>query len=121
MFNQTKKTSSGGGGSSTLAGLSDVSLGATVSGDVLSFNGIAWTNVSGEDLMAGPDYKTIVDEVSATVMYVGYAQPGSSTAAAVWKIQKFVFGSGDDMDKLHADGNKNFDKVWDDRLTYSYS
>lgn len=36
---------SGGGGSSTLSGLSDVSLSSPTSGEVLGYNGMAWTNV----------------------------------------------------------------------------
>jgi hypothetical protein len=52
-------------------------------------------------------------------IYVGYAAPGSLTSDPVWAIKK-VSESGNDGDIDWADSNKNFDNVWDNRLSLSY-
>lgn len=65
-------------------------------------------------------YKPIVDESVTDTMYVGYADPGSSTASAVWRIRRFVTVASV-MTATDADGNSNFDNVWDNRLILSYS
>jgi hypothetical protein len=77
-----------------------------------------------------PDRTTLLDDVGGGVTYVGKAAPGSATDDPVWQIQKItegvgvVEGSGDDLKVEWADKgdgpNANFDKVWDDRVSYSY-
>lgn len=59
-----------------------------------------------------------VDEPSATLMYVGKAQPGTLTSAAGWQIQKLDTSIGTTIE--WADGNANFDNVWDDRASLTY-
>jgi hypothetical protein len=56
-----------------------------------------------------------------TVAYLGQAQPGTSTAAALWRIQKLSFGVDGDVTALWADGNANFDNVWDNRASLTYT
>lgn len=63
---------------------------------------------------------TLVDEASATVTYVGYASPGTLEASSTWKIQKITI-SGSITTVLFAEGDDNFDKVWNDRASYTYS
>lgn len=63
--------------------------------------------------------KTLVDEVSGTLSYMGKADPGSATSAAVWQIRRIDTSSGLTVD--WADGNTRFDNVWDDRAGLSYS
>lgn len=64
--------------------------------------------------------KTIIDEASATVTYIGYAEQGAGTDAASWAIEKIDGDvSGDTV--ITWAGNANFDQVWDDRATLSYS
>jgi hypothetical protein len=65
-------------------------------------------------------YAKRVDSVSDTDMYKGEAVVGSSTDNAVWRIQKVVFGTDGDVTITWADGNANFDNVWDNRLSLSY-
>lgn len=62
----------------------------------------------------------IIDKVSGSVSYFGYAQPGTATSSPLWRIiraQKIgsvtTFG--------FAGGNVNFDKIWDDRASLTYS
>lgn len=65
----------------------------------------------------------IDDTTSSTVYYFGEAQPGVLDAASTWRIQRitFITPGEDDVDIEWADGNSDFDKVWDDRLGLSYS
>ena len=58
------------------------------------------------------------------VSYKGWATPGSSETAAVWRIRKRVLvtdANGNlDYQDLWADGDDNFDNVWTDHLTLNY-
>lgn len=56
-----------------------------------------------------------------TTAYLGYATPGTSTAAALWRIQKLTFTLEGDVVATWADGNANFDNIWDNRASLSYS
>ena len=70
---------------------------------------------------AQPDSIVLVDKTSVTdVIFVGEANPGSSTASAVWKITK-IDKSGSVVTILYADGNTNKDNIWNNRVSGSYS
>ncbi len=62
---------------------------------------------------------TRLDEVGSGISYVGKAEPGSATDAAVWQITKVTEASGDVVIE-YADGDANFNNIWDDRLSLSY-
>ncbi|MCC7302502.1 MAG: hypothetical protein IT233_07670 [Bacteroidia bacterium] len=62
----------------------------------------------------------ITDEKTPNTVYKGYATPGSLTTAPVWAIQK-ITSSNDVITTQWAGGNKNFDKIWNNRKTLSYS
>ncbi len=64
--------------------------------------------------------KVLIDEVSASVTYIGYADPDSLTSEAVWKIKKVTL-VGDVTSIQYADGTSQYLYVWDDRTTYTYS
>jgi hypothetical protein len=103
------------GGATSINDLSDVDT-ATVSptlGDSLLWDGTNWvTNLT--------QLTKEVDFVGTTTIYIGEAQPGTATSAASWRISRTVF-TGDDSTKLFADGNSNFDNIWDNRASLSYS
>jgi hypothetical protein len=64
------------------------------------------------------------DTASGAVLYLGEADPGELEASATWRIQQITFTnlpSEDDLQVLWADGDNNFNNVWDDRLGLSYS
>lgn len=66
----------------------------------------------------------LVDEVNAQKFtYVGEAAVGSATNAAVWRIYRLdESGSGDEeLIKLYANNSTDFDQIWDDRTTLTYS
>ena len=55
-----------------------------------------------------------------TTTYIGDAKPATATSAATWRIKRMV-ETGPDLEILWADGDANFDNVWDDRAGLSYS
>ncbi len=69
-------------------------------------------------------YTKKVDFVdSSDLIYIGEATPGTATSAASWRIQRINTndGTNNDIAIQWADGNANFDNVWDDHLTITYS
>ena len=75
-----------------------------------------------DEIMA-TNYATRYDQDASTptYAYLGKAQVGSATSAAVWQIQKLTFGIDGDVTITWADGNAAFDNVWDNRASLSYS
>lgn len=61
-----------------------------------------------------------IDEANANVVYKGFANLGAQNADAVWAIQK-VTNNKNVLTYQWAGGNKNFDKVWDNRKALVYS
>lgn len=64
--------------------------------------------------------KTVVDEASETVTYVGYTKPGTATSEALWRIMR-ISVSGAITSVEFANGADLFDRVWDLRSEYTYS
>ena len=52
--------------------------------------------------------------------YVGEALPGTGESEAKWRIKR-IEEVGDDFNILWAGGDANFDNIWDDRATFTYS
>lgn len=56
------------------------------------------------------------------LLYRGEAATGTAESAAAWRIRRITFvGDEEDVVEEWADGNANFDKVWDDRASLTYS
>jgi hypothetical protein len=109
-----------GGGAAKVRNIQDignVKLTNLTIGDNLQWNGSYWSN-SQEDALANLNIQ--LDVVDATVTYIGYAQPGALTSAASWKIKK-ITTTGDDIAITWADGNVNFDNIWNDHASLTYS
>jgi hypothetical protein len=97
--------------------LTDTQLRATplpVSGTVTATVSFPATQQTLEQALA-----ILIDEASATVLYIGEAAPGSPQGDALWRIKKIDTTSG--MVLTWADGNTNFDNVWTGRAGLSYS
>ena len=63
-----------------------------------------------------------VDFVGDNIIYKGEAEPGTLTSASAWRIKKIEFiGADEDVETTFADGNGDFDKIWNNRLSYTYS
>lgn len=66
------------------------------------------------------DQALIVDETSTPdTIYIGYAEIGAATSSAVWKVKRIVTTGGATI--TWADGDDNYDNIWDDRTTLTYS
>ena len=77
-----------------------------------------WVDPGGGGVAETPRAKR-VDFVGDTLIYVGEADPGTAESAASWRISKI--DTTLDISVLWADGNNNYDNVWNDRLSLSYS
>jgi hypothetical protein len=64
-----------------------------------------------------------VDFVTNDLIYRGEAAPGTATSAALWRIRRLDIdnASKGDVATTWADGNANFDNVWDNRASLTYS
>lgn len=75
-------------------------------------DGVTWQRM-------GSQFTIQIDPASATVTYIGKALPGTLTSAATWQIKKIDSTSGTSI--TWASGNSNFDKIYDNRASLSYS
>lgn len=80
---------------------------------------IPTTSLSASSLQSDLTLIKKVDE-SGSDTFVGEAAPGSADSSAVWRISR-ITATGSDLVILWADGNSNFDNVWNNRASLSYS
>lgn len=59
------------------------------------------------------------EQATSTVLYVGRATAGTASASALWQVMKIDTTSG--VVVTWADGNGDFDNIWDNRASLSYS
>jgi len=55
-----------------------------------------------------------------TVTYIGEATTGTTTSSSNWRIKRLT-QSGSVLIIEWADGNGNFDNIWDNRTSLTYS
>jgi len=56
------------------------------------------------------------------VTYIGIADPGSATSAAVWQIRHLDYDANNNVTSIKwADGDDEFNNIWDNRVALSYS
>jgi hypothetical protein len=66
------------------------------------------------------NYKKVIDLANqATVIYIGWADMGTATSAASWRIKKIGISS-DVYTVQWADSNQAFDNIWDNRASLTY-
>ncbi len=54
--------------------------------------------------------------------YIGYARPNTAESAAAWQIKKLTYDANNDVTAIDfAGGNNEYDKVWDNRASYTYN
>lgn len=81
-------------------------------GGVDSGQGFKYTSSVSENLRIAED---------GEITYIGTAKPGNNdTAEAYWQIIK-ITDTGTSTEIVHADGDDNYNNVWDDRASLSYS
>ena len=63
-----------------------------------------------------------VDFITDNLLYRGEAIPGTATSAATWRIREITISAVDgDISTTWADGDSDFDNIWDDRLSLTYT
>ncbi len=66
-------------------------------------------------------------DASDNPIYIGYAVPGSSESASVWQISKQTYDASGNMTEMKWPTNSSgavsndYEFVWADRATYTYS
>jgi len=56
------------------------------------------------------------------LIYYGLAEPGTAASAAGWRIRKYTYDANGNVTQIDwADGVNTFNKIWNDRYSYSYS
>ena len=62
------------------------------------------------------------NDSTGRVIYIGYAEPGTSKGSAKWQIRKLTYDANGAMsDVQFANGSNEFKFEWDERATYTYS
>jgi hypothetical protein len=76
----------------------------------------------GRDGIAEEDmvYAKRIDFLDENTIYRGEAQVGTSEIIPSWRIRLVNIAEDGDVSERWASGNANFDKVWDDRASYTY-
>ena len=63
-----------------------------------------------------------LDGTTGNVIYQGWAAIGSGEAEAVWLISQLNYDvNGQVIARVWADGEGEFNKIWDDRATFNYT
>lgn len=82
-------------------------------------------NVWAKDLGGGMDNEHDVNiETVGLTTYVGMtvkSTPATATSAALWAIKRIVYDGTSRFTQTWADGDLNFDNIWDNRAILSYS
>lgn len=64
--------------------------------------------------------KARLDKVSSTLSYAGRAATGVATSAAGWQIKEITIVGNQTIVKF-ADGDTNYDNIWDNRASLTYT
>ena len=64
-------------------------------------------------------FRFIVNSTNSKIMYIGVAAIASSESVAVWQITEYNTTSG--VTAKMADGNDDYDNIWDNRESLTYS
>ena len=62
-----------------------------------------------------------INFVGEDIIYKGEAPVGSLDSSSFWRIRKIIIAADGDVTEIWANGNSNYDKVWNNHLTYTYS
>lgn len=87
--------------------------------DSVPFNGASWIDTEALEKQT----KLLVEyDLNGNAIFIGEAAPGSLSSAAVWRIKSITWDVNNNATSVTwADGNTNFDNIWDNRAILSYS
>lgn len=86
-------------------------------GDRLEYSDGEWRRYDANGETSGQYFTSRLDQ-GATYTYIGQADPGTLESESAWQIKRMT-NSNNTI--LFADGNANFDNVWTNRASLSYS
>lgn len=66
-------------------------------------------------------YAKRIDFVGDNIIYKAEAIVGSVTSSPVWRIRKITLASDNDVTEVWADGDAQFNNIWDNHLSLSYT
>lgn len=96
----------------------------TIRKPVVLVDGVLSQLPDGDTLNAELDEMAYIEEidfVGDTVIYKGWAVPGTAFSDATWRIQKIEFvGVDEDVRKRWANDDAGFSHVWDNRASLTY-
>lgn len=59
---------------------------------------------------------------SGNLVYFGKAEPQVASSDALWQVRKLTYDASGNLTRTQwADGDRNFDNVWDNRTSLTYS
>lgn len=60
-------------------------------------------------------------DASGNLIYEAWAVPGSSTSSAVWLVAKNSYDGSNNLTTIQWAGTADFNQIWDNHLSLSYS
>lgn len=84
--------------------------------EMLGYDGNGLQRANADNLATKLDY-----DGGTTPIYIGLATPGSASNEAKWLIKKFTWDGDNPTDIQFANGSPNFDQIWNNRASLSYS
>lgn len=115
----------------SVGGTSTVQLGdGTATATITDVSGKKSLDVNVTDLTISKDNDSITthaaqlttrldDATTSNITYIGEASVGANEGSASWRIKRIDETSN--LKILFADGNSNFDNIWSNRASLSYS
>jgi hypothetical protein len=65
-------------------------------------------------------YAKRVDFINDNLLYKGEAIVGTAPSASSWRIVRITIGNDGDVTNEWANGNTNFNNIWNDRTGLTY-
>lgn len=117
------------GGTNNIGDVDVVSLPGTVEQDItttktaLLFTNAYPTSLDGGNASPSTNFPQPLrfDNATSFISYKGEAIPGTSPSVASWRISRISTDISGSIIIEWADGNTNFDNIWDNRASLSYS
>ena len=96
---------------------SDHDFGGFPMREVVGFDGQSLQRLNASNLSIRIEY-----DGNSNPIYYAIAKPGTLDSETKWLIRKLSFDGNNNLTSIQfASGNNEFDKVWSDRVSYTYS
>ena len=82
---------------------------------------LSWERMSSAGSTGNAARTRRIDQASATTLYIGEAEPGSSTDSPLWRIRRITLTASGDPVAIEFAASGNSTAIWDSRNSLSYS